>query len=58
MPTETISPKEAGAIVNRNWRTVVRWAEEGKIRGYKLGGRWEILTESIYQYIQQARDKM
>jgi hypothetical protein len=52
-----ISPKEAGAIVGRTARTIILWAETGKIIAFKLGGQWEINVKSLNAYIEKCMEK-
>jgi excisionase family DNA binding protein len=50
---EILEPKEVAQLLKVNHRTVVRWAEQGKLPGFKLGDLWRFRREAIEEYIRQ-----
>ena len=37
--------------VNVSDNTVRRWINEGKVEGYKIGGRWYVKKKSLEEFI-------
>lgn len=50
---EILEPKEVARLLKVNHRTVVRWAEQGKLPGFKLGDLWRFRREALDEYIRQ-----
>jgi excisionase family DNA binding protein len=50
---EILEPKEVAKLLKVNHRTVVRWAEQGKLPGFKLGDLWRFRREAIEEHIRQ-----
>jgi excisionase family DNA binding protein len=50
---EILEPKEVAKLLKVNHRTVVRWAEQGKLPGFKLGDLWRFRLETIEEHIRQ-----
>ncbi len=50
---ELLEPKEVAKLLKVNHRTVVRWAEQGKLPGFKLGDLWRFRREAIEEHIRQ-----
>ncbi len=50
---EILEPKEVAKLLKVNHRTVVRWAEQGKLPGFKLGDLWRFRRETIEEHIRQ-----
>jgi len=50
---EILEPKEVAKLLKVNPRTVVRWAEQGKLPGFKLGDLWRFRREAIENHIKQ-----
>jgi excisionase family DNA binding protein len=45
---EYLKPSEAAALLRVNARTVKRWAQEGRLRGFQTpGGHWRIAADSV-----------
>jgi excisionase family DNA binding protein len=53
MSDEIMEPKEVAKLLKVNPRTVVRWAEQKKLPGFKLGDLWRFRREAIEEYILQ-----
>lgn len=53
MSDEIMDPKEVAKLLKVNPRTVVRWAEQKKLPGFKLGDLWRFRREAIEEYILQ-----
>lgn len=50
-----MTPKEAGFEVGVSARTVILWAEMGRIDNcFKLGGRWRISREGLTNYVEEC----
>jgi len=50
---EILGPREVAQMLKVNHRTIVRWAEQGKLPGFKLGDLWRFRREAIEEYIKQ-----
>lgn len=50
---EILDAKEVAKMLKVNHRTVVRWAEQGKLPGFKLGDLWRFRREAIEEHIRQ-----
>jgi len=50
---EILEPKEVAKLLKVHQRTVVRWAEQGKLPGFKLGDLWRFRREAIEEHIRQ-----
>jgi excisionase family DNA binding protein len=50
---EILDPKEVAKLLKVNPRTVVRWAEQRKLPGFKLGDLWRFRREAIEEHIRQ-----
>jgi excisionase family DNA binding protein len=50
---EILEPKEVARLLKVHHRTVVRWAEQGKLPGFKLGDLWRFRREALEEYIRQ-----
>ena len=46
-----ISMKEAESLSKRCYRTLMKWIKEEKISGFKYGGQWLILEQSLRNYV-------
>ena len=55
---EILEPKEVAKLLKVNHRTVVRWAEQGKLPGFKLGDLWRFRREAIEEHIRQLEKGM
>ena len=49
---EILEPKEVAKLLKVNHRTVVRWAEQGKLPGFKLGDLWRFRREALEEHIK------
>ena len=49
MPTveKTLTPQEAGEVLQLHAKTVIRFAESGKIPGKKFGNRWRFVPSVL-----------
>ncbi|GCE06120.1 helix-turn-helix domain-containing protein [Dictyobacter aurantiacus] len=54
---EILEPKEVAALLKVHQRTIVRWAEQGKLPGFKLGDLWRFRREAIEDFIRQEEQK-
>jgi excisionase family DNA binding protein len=54
---EILEPKEVAALLKVNPRTIVRWADQGKLPGFKLGDLWRFRKEAIEEFIKQEEKK-
>src|SRR6266487_6850442 len=50
---EILEPKEVAKLLKVHQRTVVRWAEQGKLPVFKLGDLWRFRREAIEEHIRQ-----
>ncbi|MBV9709084.1 MAG: helix-turn-helix domain-containing protein [Chloroflexi bacterium] len=55
---EIMEPKEVAKLLKVNHRTIVRWAEQGKLPGFKLGDLWRFRREAIEEYIRQLEKEI
>lgn len=51
-----ITMKEAESQSKRCYRTLIKWIEEKRISGFKYGGQWMVLEQSLHDYIQECID--
>ena len=49
-----LSSVEAGDLLGVSHQTVKDWVQAGRLRGYKLGGRWKFKLSDVLRYIEQA----
>jgi excisionase family DNA binding protein len=54
MPTveKTLTPQEAGQVLQLHAKTVIRFAEAGKIPGKKFGNRWRFVRSVLEAYLR------
>jgi excisionase family DNA binding protein len=54
MPTveKTLTPQEAGQVLQLHAKTVIRFAEAGKIPGKKFGNRWRFVPSVLEAYLR------
>jgi excisionase family DNA binding protein len=54
MPTveKTLTPQEAGEVLQLHAKTVIRFAEAGKIPGKKFGNRWRFVPSVLEAYLR------
>jgi len=50
---EILEPREVAQLLKVHHRTIVRWAEQGKLPGFKLGDLWRFRREAIEEYIRK-----
>ena len=57
---EHVTPKWAAEYLRCSVMTVLRYVEEGRIKGYQMCDRgwWRILKASLVEYENKLRDKM
>lgn len=56
-PDEMLGANEAGRILGVSGKSVVRFMEDGKFSGYKIGGVWKFKRGEIEQYRDAQRYK-
>lgn len=39
-------------------RAVVKYFNQQKIVGYKIGGRWRATTQAIYEFLEKSNEKI
>ncbi len=54
---EILEPKEVAQMLKVHQRTIVRWAEQGIIPGFKLGDLWRFRREAIEEHIRKEEEK-
>src|SRR5579875_2137450 len=52
-PDEIMTAREVAALLKVNARTIVSWAEQKKLPGFKLGDLWRFRRRAIEEYITQ-----
>jgi excisionase family DNA binding protein len=52
---EPISAKEAARMLGVTPRTVIRLAERGEIKAFRVGELWKFYASDIREYIEQQR---
>ncbi len=56
-PDETFTATEAGAVLARSERQVLRYLNEGRLRGSRASGRWVVTAFHIWEF-QGIADEM
>jgi hypothetical protein len=56
-PDDTYSAAEAGMVLERSERQVLRYLKEGRLRGSKASGRWTVTALHIWEF-QGIADEM
>ncbi|HLG77543.1 MAG TPA: helix-turn-helix domain-containing protein [Ktedonobacteraceae bacterium] len=54
---EILEPKDLATMLKVHPRTVIRWAEQGKIPGFKIGDLWRFRKEAIEAYIREEEQR-
>jgi excisionase family DNA binding protein len=49
---KTLTPQEAGEVLQLHAKTVIRFAEAGKIPGKKFGNRWRFVPSVLEAYLR------
>lgn len=49
-PDETFTVAEAGVVLERSERQVLRYLEAGQLRGSKASGRWMLTAFHIWEF--------
>ncbi|MCP1169383.1 hypothetical protein [Limimaricola litoreus] len=49
-PDETFTVAEAGVVLERSERQVLRYLEAGRLRGSKASGRWMLTAFHIWEF--------
>lgn len=53
MPIEKMmTPKEAAAYLQVHFKTLIKWAEEGKVPGRKLGSLWRFSPSVLEAFLK------
>lgn len=52
---EPIGAKEAARMLGVTSRTVIRLAERGEIKAFRVGELWKFYASEIREYIEQQR---
>ena len=47
MPSRLLTPMEVAAVLRVSHRTVVRWLQQGRLRGIRVGRQWRIPEEEL-----------
>lgn len=47
MAAETLTAKEAAALLDRHYMTVLRWIKDGTLPGWKLGGQYRVKRADV-----------
>jgi hypothetical protein len=55
--TDFLNTTEAGRIVRRTERTIIRWLVLKKIEGFKLEGRWMVSRESLLILVKSCQNR-
>ena len=54
---EILEPKEVAQLLKVHQRTIVRWAEQGKLPGFKLGDLWRFRRQAIEDFILKEEQR-
>jgi len=54
---EILEPKQVADMLKVHHRTIIRWAEQGKIPGFKLGDLWRFRREAIEEFIRKEEQR-
>lgn len=46
---------EVAELLNVHRETVLRWAREGQLHGYKVGTRWRFSAQNVQRFLGQRR---
>lgn len=49
-PDETYSPAEAGAVLGRSERQVLRYLSDGRLEGSRISGRWRVTAVALWRF--------
>ena len=49
---KTLTPQEAAKVLQLHAKTVIRFAEQGKIPGKKCGSRWRFVPSVLDAYLR------
>lgn len=52
---EYLTTIQAGELLGVSGQTIKNWVSEGKLSGYRLGGRIVIPRQAVETYVQRAR---
>lgn len=44
-----LNPKEAAALIGCTPSGVIKWVKGGELRGVKIGARWYVNREALYE---------
>jgi excisionase family DNA binding protein len=59
LPTlDLITTTEAGELIGVTAQTIKNWVRDGRLRGFRVGGRIMIPTEAISEYVRRARGSL
>ncbi|GCE45137.1 AlpA family transcriptional regulator [Thermosporothrix hazakensis] len=54
---EILEPKEVAEMLKVNPRTVIRWAEQGKIPAFKIGDLWRFRKIALETFILEEEKR-
>jgi excisionase family DNA binding protein len=54
---EILEPQQVADMLKVHRRTLIRWAEQGKIPGFKIGDLWRFRREAIEEYIRKEEQR-
>lgn len=49
--------KEVAEILHVHYNTVYRYVQQGKVRAYLIGGKWNVPTKEIHKFLASVRNK-
>ena len=52
----TLTAARAAEILNIGSRELVKWLNEGTLPGYRLPGRWIVLTSELAAWLRERRN--
>lgn len=55
---ETYTTEELANLLGVTTRTIRNYLREGKIKGYKIGGKWQFYKQDIEEYIQGQKSEL
>ena len=58
MTDEILTIKEIAEYLKLNEKTAYRFASEGKLPGFKVGGSWRFKRVDLERWIEEQKDKL
>lgn len=52
---EVLTSTEAGNLVGVSGQTIKNWVRQGRLAGYRVGGRIMIPKDTVADYVRRAR---